>query len=155
MAGKPMYSHPDYPVYDRSVNDKVLLASAGERDIAWVDSNKVMCFDRIDEQVLNDSIVKDREQAEKGVPPWGKLSVFANPLWEYDCAGSVAMATCKNAVVIAKKSEIVVLNLQDGSVLWSKPLPASPVSYGLAVDGDGRIVVTLQNGQVMCFGASG
>lgn len=155
VAGKPMYAHPEYPVYDRSVSDKVLLASAGERDIAWVENKKIMCFDRIDKQALNDSVVKDREQSGRQTPPWGKLSVFENPLWEYDCAGSVAMALCKNAVVIAKKSEIVVLDLQTGHVLWNQPLPAAPVSHGLAVDGEGRIVVTLQDGQIMCFGESG
>ena len=65
------------------------------------------------------------------------------------------MALCKNAVVMARKSKVVVLDLQTGNVLWSKPLPAAPVSHGLAVDGQGRIVVTLQDGQIMCFGESG
>ncbi len=35
---------------------------------------------------------------------------------------------------------------------WSQPLPAAPVRWGIAVDGDGWIVVALRNGRVVCFG---
>lgn len=51
-----------------------------------------------------------------------------------------------------EKPEIVVLNLQDGGILWSQPVPSPPVPWGLAVDRDGRIVVTLEDGRVLCFG---
>ena len=57
-----------------------------------------------------------------------------------------------NAVVVAKKSEIVALNLNDGSVLWSEEVPLAPVSWGLAVDRHGRVIVTLEDGQILCFG---
>ncbi len=72
-------------------------------------------------------------------------------MWEYDCDEIVSMAVCSNAVVIAKRSEIVVLNLSDGKILWSKPLTSSPVPWGLAVDRDGRIAVALEDGKVLCF----
>ena len=62
------------------------------------------------------------------------------------------MAVCSNAVVVAKKSEIVALNLKDGSILWSESVPSAPVSWGLAVDRNGRTVVTLEDGQILCFG---
>ncbi len=52
-------------------------------------------------------------------------------------------------------SEIVALNLKDGSVLWSEEVPSAPVSWGLAVDRDGRVIVTLEDGQVLCFGGTG
>ena len=32
-------------------------------------------------------------------------------------------------------------------------LPAAPVAWGLAVDRLGRIIVTLEDGRVLCFGA--
>jgi outer membrane protein assembly factor BamB len=151
VSGKPMYAHPEYPVYDRSVTEKLLLASAGDRDIAWINNQKVICFPRIDRQSLNDSITKERGGGYI-ITSWGKLEVPEEPLWEYDCVGSVAMAVCKNAVVVASKSEIAALSLQDGKVLWNKPLPSAPVSYGLAVDRDGRIVVALRDGRILCFG---
>ncbi len=164
-AGKPMYTLPEYPVYDRTVNDKLLLASTGDRDIAWVGSKKIMCFNRIDRQALKDTIAKERH-GEHGRALWEKLSIFANPLWEYECPGSVALAVSKNAVVVAGKfltpmpdnerlrmgkSMVVALNLQDGKVLWSKPLSGDAVDYGLAVDRDGRVMVTLDNGRIVCF----
>ena len=150
ISGKPMYAHPEYPVYDPTVFEKMLLASQNNRDVVWVNNRKVMCFNRIDRQALNNSVAKERGDGHI-IASWGKLKVPDKPLWEYDCAGSVAMALCKNAVVIAKKSEIVALNLEDGKLLWSKALPSAPVSFGLAVDRDGRIIVTLADGRILCF----
>lgn len=40
----------------------------------------------------------------------------------------------------------------EGSDLWAHPLPAEPVRWAVAVDAQGRVVVTLRNGQVLCFG---
>ena len=54
--------------------------------------------------------------------------------------------------MIATTSEILLLDLQTGKRLWSQPLPASPVPWGLAVDRRGRIIVTLENGHALCFG---
>lgn len=54
--------------------------------------------------------------------------------------------------VVPKKSEIVALNLRDGKVLWSESVPSAPVNWGLAVDLDGRVIVTLEDGQILCFG---
>ena len=178
VSGKPMYAHPKYPVYDRTVTDKLLLTSTGDRDIAWVGNKKILCFARKDGQELSESIRKER-YGERGIVPWERLKALSNPLWEYDCPGSVAMAVSKNAVIIAgkfpttmpgnemlktDKSMVVALNLQDGKVLWSKPLwgygsgavkaQADAVDYGLAVDRDGRVMVTLDNGRIVCFGES-
>ena len=142
VSGKPFYSHPKYKVYDPSVLNKTLVASSGDRDIAWANNSKVMCFARVG---------ANRDQ--RFLAGWGKLNIPGlKPLWEYNCKESVALALCKNAVVVAKPSEIVALNLQDGSVLWTQPLPLSPVPWGLAVDREGRVIVTLENGQVVCFG---
>ena len=59
---------------------------------------------------------------------------------------------CGNAVVIAEKSRIVALHPQNGSLLWSHPIPSAPVPWGLAVDSDGRAIVTLEDGTILCFG---
>ena len=40
----------------------------------------------------------------------------------------------------------------EGGELWSQPLPAEPVRWGLAVDAQGRVIVALRNGQIICFG---
>jgi len=145
VSGKPFYAHPKYKVYDASVFNKTLIASTGDRDIAWVNNSKIMCFARGAEG--------DAGQGEKYLAGWGKLQIPGlKPLWERNCSESVALAVCKNAVVVANSSEIAALDLKDGRVLWTRPLPSSPVPWGLAVDREGRIVVTLEDGQVLCFG---
>ena len=83
---------------------------------------------------------------------WNRFGIRDKPLWSYDCKNSTALAACSNAVVVAKKSEIVALNLKDGSVLWSEEVPSAPVSWGLAVDRDGRVIVTLEDSRIICFG---
>jgi len=85
---------------------------------------------------------------------WRRLGIQDKPLWSYDCKGGLAVAVCSNAVAVAKESEIVALNPKDGRLLWSQPLPSIPVPWGLAVDRDGRVVVSLENGKVLCFGAA-
>ncbi|MHC4753427.1 MAG: outer membrane protein assembly factor BamB family protein, partial [Planctomycetota bacterium] len=156
-CGKPFYAHPKYDVFDNTVFGRVFLASNGGRDIVWAsrasgrNDNIVLCFDQIDRNLLR----KKMAQPGSGFNvDWKRLGIKDKPLWDYDCKDSVALAVCSNAVVVAGKSEIVALNLKDGAVLWSQAVPSAPVRWGLAVDRDGRIVVTLEDGQVLCFGRS-
>ena len=55
-------------------------------------------------------------------------------------------------MIIAGKSELVALDIEDGGMLWSQPLPSAPVAWGLAVDRNGRVIVALEDGKVLCFG---
>ncbi len=51
-----------------------------------------------------------------------------------------------------KKSPfITMIDLQTGQDLWKKPLSAQPIKGGLAIDNEGRILVSLVNGQVESF----
>ena len=51
-----------------------------------------------------------------------------------------------------KKSPfITMIDLQTGQDLWKKPLRAQPIKGGLAIDNEGRILVSLVNGQVESF----
>ena len=59
------------------------------------------------------------------------------------------------AVVVAEEQRVVALSMTDGRLLWSGLLPVAPVEWGLAIDNDGRAVVTLGNGRILCFGLSG
>ncbi len=153
-CGKPFYAHPKYDVFDNTVFNKVFLTSSGDRDIVWVsnqNSKKVFCFNQIDRQLLRQRMANPGNRFNLD---FGKLGIKDKPLWSYDCKESVAIAVCKNAVVVANRTEIVALGLKDGEALWSQPVPSAPVLWGLAVDRDGRIIVTLEDGKVMCFGKS-
>ncbi len=151
-CGKPFYAHPKYDVFDNTVFNRVFLTSSRGRDVVWVSSQnnkKILCFEHIDRKLLSKRMA---EPPNRFNVDWKRFGVRDKPLWSYDCKDSVALAVCSNAVVVAKKSEIVALNLKDGSVLWSEALPSAPVSWGLAVDLDGRVIVTLEDGQIQCFG---
>jgi outer membrane protein assembly factor BamB len=154
-CGKPFYAHPKYDVFDNTVFDKVFLTSSGGRDIVWVsnqNNKKVSCFDQLDRKLLRQKMANPGNRFNIN---WSRLGIKDKPLWDYGCKESTAVAVCSNAVIVASKSEIVALNLKDGTTLWSEALPSAPVQWGLAVDGDGRAVVTLVDGQILCFGRGG
>ena len=150
--GKPFYAHPKYDVFDATVFNKVFLTSSGGQDVAWVSSQrskKVLSFEHIDRKLLSNKMAEARNRFQVD---WTRFGVRDKALWSYDCKSSVAVAVCSNAVVVANKSEITALNLKDGRLLWSKALPSAPVNWGLAVDRHGRVVITLEDGQILCFG---
>jgi hypothetical protein len=72
-----------------------------------------------------------------------------------------AVALGKNAALVAGVTRdkqgavtaagIAAVQLTDGKVLWTEPLPAAPVAWGVALDRDGRIVVTMTDGRVAAF----
>lgn len=82
-------------------------------------------------------------------------------VWQHEYPGSAAVVVSGNAVVttigkpfLSKQSEgykVVALDLRDGRLLWEQPLPAEPVRWGLAIDRNGRVIVSLRDGRVLCF----
>ena len=152
-SGKPFYSHPKYDVYDATVTNKLLHSKTGNRDIVWVDQKKVLCFPPISKQILNNGVAEQGFGGYKA-PVWGKLDIPYEPYWEYTCNESKAIAVCKNAVVLAEATELIVLDLMDGRVLWTQPLEYPPVEHGIAVSRDGRILLTLEDGSIHCFGGN-
>lgn len=46
---------------------------------------------------------------------------------------------------------LAAINVKDGRDLWVEKLPATAVKGGVAVDATGRILVSLENGQLLCF----
>jgi outer membrane protein assembly factor BamB len=49
------------------------------------------------------------------------------------------------------RAGIAAFDPADGKELWKHPLPAATVQWGAAVGPDGQIVLTLQDGRVLCF----
>ena len=77
----------------------------------------------------------------------------------------VGVLLCQPPVSMAKQSGSILEQIGvtrgicvvpgDGGVLWSHSLPAAPVEWGLAIDKEGRAVVTLTDGRILCFGEGG
>ncbi|MCX7017161.1 MAG: PQQ-binding-like beta-propeller repeat protein [Candidatus Sumerlaeota bacterium] len=142
VSGKPLYADPRYPVYAPGILAKVLLAAAGDRAVAWANGSKLMGFRRDEPQL-----------AEKLAGAWSRQRPLdVAPLWSQDCKDSVAAAIGPNAAAVATKTSLAAYDARDGSVLWSQPLPSPPVPWGLAVNRDGRVIVALEGGKVLCFG---
>ena len=68
-------------------------------------------------------------------------------------AGDVVLAAGQTGYDDARSAFLDAINVKDGSALWSEKLPAPAVKGGTAVDHEGRVVVSLQNGQILCFAA--
>jgi len=77
----------------------------------------------------------------------------------------LGVAVTPRAVVIAglrdseqpadpPQAHLAALAVADGTTIWSQPLPAAAVPWGVIVDRDGRVVVSLQDGGIMCFAAA-
>jgi outer membrane protein assembly factor BamB len=98
----------------------------------------------------------------------GSVAVSGQPLYSQPGApvydGSVAWqpmrVPTKNVEVTCPRlatdkgpqSKLMLRKPGSDAPAWSHPLPAEPVRWGMAVDAQGRVVVALRNGQVVCFG---
>jgi len=163
-AGMPLYGHPDYPVYDPTVTNKLLHASSDDRDLFFINNRKIVCYNSIDKRIINNAVHDPATESFYMSPGWGNLSIEDQPIWEYEGGEIVAIARCKNSVIFTRKpsegtsngqvTSIGAIDLRTGKDLWewNPALPSTPVSWGLAVDHQGRIIVTLKDGQVVCFG---
>lgn len=149
-AGKPFYSHPEHEVYDLTVTRKMLHTSMGNRDILWVHNKKIICYPKISKQALNEST--SQRFPGQSTMVWESLDPGNKPLWEFDCDNSVAVAVTKNAVIVAKENELNAIDILTGKLLWTETLLYAPVPWGLCVSRDGKIIVTCEDGSVVCFG---
>ncbi|MBM3879703.1 MAG: hypothetical protein FJ387_08285 [Verrucomicrobia bacterium] len=97
------------------------------------------------------------------IPPQGPVE-RAKPLWSQRSVSRLyALAMTPKALVIAgahdpaqtdqpATASLIALESTQGNVLWSRPLPAEPVPWGVAIDRAGRILVALQDGRLLAFG---
>jgi len=153
-GGQPFYRDPNFPVVDVTVTEKLLHTSSGDKDIIWMNNSSIRCYSPIDRKLLTGSVYERQYPGHHIISPWGKFEIEQEPLWGYECKGSVALAVCRNAVLVAMESEIYALDIQNGGLLWKQPVPSTPVLWGMAVDCDGRTIVTCKDGSVLCFGQS-
>ena len=152
-CGRPFYADPDIPVYDHTVTKKLFHASTGTHDVVWQDNRKLFCYPPLSDEELT-RCVTDEKIPRHITQAWGKFEVSQKPRWQRAVADSVAIALSSEAVVVADKSKVWAMTLATGETLWQASLPASPVPWGMAVDRQGRVILTLVDGRVVCIGGS-
>jgi hypothetical protein len=141
-------------VYDHTVTKKLLHASTGRRDVVWIDNSKLLCYEPLDKTTLS-RCVTDEKIPKHITQAWGEFKVSEKPLWQYACSESIAVALTTNAVVVADASKVTAIDLNSGEPLWSQTLPSAPVPWGMAVDCNGRVILSLVDGRVLCIGRQG
>ena len=157
-GGQPLYGHPEYPVYDPSVFNKMLHTSAYGKDVIWLNGQKVLAYNPISKAVLNSSVASTPTEPAFMLPGFEGLDIRQQPLWEFEGGQVTAVARTKNAFLVAGfggSPGLVAIDIQTGKPFrgWQISLHALSVPWGLAVDGEGRIVVTMKDGAVICFGS--
>lgn len=152
-CGPSFYSDPKWAEYDDTVEMRSLITASGDHHLAWINRKQIRCYAPIAQHQLS-KLVSARTYTNDGhkLPPWGSFKLSQAPLWQFECPDSAAIAVSKNMVVLAGDDHVTGLDLNSGKPIWSHPLPMAPVPWGIAVDRGGRVIVTLKDGQVMCFG---
>ena len=82
---------------------------------------------------------------------WAQLKA-----WTTDAMVPVAVALAKDRLIVAAKQgrsyRLVAYGRESGAKDWSVDLPEQPVMNRIAVDRDGRILVALCDGSMLCLG---
>jgi len=73
-SGQPFYGDPNYPVYDATVNSKMLHTPAHGWDIVWLNSRKILCFRKIGTKTLDKCVAKVPKGPVHVVRGWAQLS---------------------------------------------------------------------------------
>jgi hypothetical protein len=87
-----------------------------------------------------------------GTVPWDAMQVPVDEsvLWAGSTADVLGVAIATDGLVALHQDRVAGISAA-GQPLWTVPLPASPVRWGLALTGR-QCVVTLTDGQVVCLG---
>jgi hypothetical protein len=87
-----------------------------------------------------------------GTVPWDVMQVPVDEsiLWAGKSSDVRGLAVGTDGLVVLHDGSVEGISA-DGHALWTVPLPASPVPWGVALTGR-RCVVTLTDGHVVCVG---
>ena len=113
-----------------------------------------------------DVIIQGTDKTLLRVDPQGGEDGKPKVLWKDSTfARTAAVVLAANAVIVAGelpaekmdgplRPALVARDPANGKPLWAHALPAPPQKWGLAVDRDGRVVLTLIDGRTVCFAAA-
>mgnify|MGYP005837464967 CR=1 FL=1 len=103
----------------------------------------VQPLDRIVDLINKDT--KARQQVRDAM----EVAVDDSVVWAGDAADVCGLAVASDGLVVLRPQRVEGLSL-DGRPLWSAPLSAPPVRWGLALTGE-HCVVALSGGEVVCL----
>lgn len=156
--------YPWYPGYNRFVSMEHTLAD-----------RSILCFDANYDGSEFGSLTREHPRADgepgrirkdlageflrrrgKESPP---KQIWVDPkphrFTSFAISGSTLLATGHTADA-PEANQLLAFRIDDGSPLWQHDLPAQVTKGGIAIDATGKIYLTLEDGQLLCFaGVSG
>jgi len=108
---------------------------------------------RRDQFPLRGGLDEKGNKDAKSVHVWGPVLLQANGL--VMTSKAVIVANSVKAAKAANKSlewQLSAVSLADGTPLWQTPLPSEPVTNTISMDRQGRILLALRDGSVVCYG---
>jgi outer membrane protein assembly factor BamB len=156
-SGPELYSHGRTRTTIFKRHQGRIYFELPDRHVAWVDgrlfcSRELSSLDRV-----VDLMNKDPKTGGK----MGGLTVPQDPmriplddsiLWASPTADVRGLAIATDGLVVLHESSVEGIS-SDGRSLWSVPLPATPVRWGVALTGR-EVVVTLSDGRLVCLARS-
>ncbi|MBF0431114.1 MAG: PQQ-binding-like beta-propeller repeat protein [Fibrobacteria bacterium] len=146
--GMPLYKDPQYEIFGEnwsgSTSEKSFLAVSGGKAIFWVHeyhgtSSSVSAYP-------SSAISLDN------LPKFGTNPPFAGD-WSHTVPmNGQLLAVASNAVVVHEDFQLHSLNLASGATKFKTTLSAKPEKWGLAIDRDGRMFISLEDGRLICYG---
>jgi outer membrane protein assembly factor BamB len=149
---------PDYGKYvslDHTLADGKLLSYDATYEGSWHGN-----------LMLLPALAPGAQRPPKPISRWGVQRQRAQklqPVWQqppgllfnsFIVAGDTLLAAGRTGLGPADTSFLAAINLKDGSDLWFQTLPGPVVKAGTAVNHQGQIFVSLENGQVLAFAAA-
>ncbi len=163
MAGVTLHDNSLLaPVWD---DELIVMASDG--------SDKIVAYNLADlDKTLDKVMVDQKKKPSRRFPvpmaeltPKGKPSLFPEPKWGPLELMARSQVLTENAVVFGaaitepmgkrKKVvgwQVVAVSREDGAQLWNIPLEVEPVMDAIAVDREGRVLLPLRDGSMVCIG---
>ncbi len=165
-SGQPLYNTPEEPVFrGRGVTTKPFFARAGNLMIVWLNDAKLACYD--DDAFFQGGTFKAWVENDRRRRRGLAKKSDEHKVWQVDCPGSAAIAVGANATVLVTGAKVpkgaagmvetprrvAAISHTDGLPLWQHELPGEPVRWGAAIDRNGRVLVALRDGRLICYGS--
>jgi outer membrane protein assembly factor BamB len=133
--------------------------NTGKVPPAW-NGNKVVFVDGRHTVPFCCTIESRKTPPSQGDPRWEPQALWrADWLRESDTnsvavAGNAVLVVCEvpQPRQLASRWRLRCLNVEDGRRVWERDLPSAAAMGGLLVDRDGRVIVVMENGSMVCFG---
>ncbi len=101
-----------------------------------------------------DAIEKYLQGGKKPKPRWVAESLAGSDTIALTLTPNAVLAICEMPKARSRHSRWIIcaLDVNNGHMLWERTLPGDARPGGLAVDRDGRILVSLTDGGIVCYG---